>query len=343
MSRDANSDASVWETTETMIDRFFGSFWGLYKVKRLAMPLVLAGVVAAFLFESVTCVSAVFPGTTGVLGRCIHVWTPEFIEMATSLSFSLTAFLLVGVTVLVAVERQQRLAEGDDNGPELTAILHVRSGNGEEFTDNDPYFYVSDIVEYEDGSRIAGEVGPRWYIERVDGRRITVVEVSDRSDAMLLGTGVYRIRKPDPREEDGFEGNGWRAYGRYQGSAQYLPEVNWLLNPDQRVDWVVREEDQNDVDEDDLSNAERRAQFRAKLGRAISYSISAAILGIGMQGYPWSTAANATPWLSDLPPVEHLIYWTSSYVFLVIFLGMVWTSIGLIELMLQLPQEQKEE
>lgn len=336
MSNDTNPEASVSEIIESMTDRFFESFWGLYKVKRLAIPFVLAGIGTAFLFESVMCASTVLPGMTGVLGQCLHVWTPEFIESATTLSFSLTAFLLVGVTVLVGVESQQGSNELNDNGQGRTAILDVRPGTREEFTDNDPHFDVSDIVEYQDGRRIGGAVGPRWYIEDVDERRVTVVEVSERSDAILLGSGVYRIRKPDEGEPDG---NIWRVYGSYQGSPQYKIELNWLLEDNRRVDWIVGEVDQNDADEGDVSRSDPREQFRAKLGKALSYSISASILGIVIQGYPWSTTANMTPWLSDLSPVEHIGYWASSYVFIVIFLGMVWTSVGLIELMLRLSQE----
>ena len=74
----------------------------------LALSLILLlGVI-----QIVTCILQIRP----LVGGCVQFQSPEFVELGTNLAFSLTAFILAGLAILVSFTDKEFLADLKDWG-----------------------------------------------------------------------------------------------------------------------------------------------------------------------------------------------------------------------------------
>lgn len=310
---------------ESLLERFFGGFWGLGRLKIVGMFALVVAFLIGSLNELWCILGSLVLNETGV---CSHVFNLAFVDNATTLSFSLTAFLLVGVTVVVAVQRQQ-------TSPDLNvdvAELWLRTGL-EGVNLNEWISVVEGSVErYTDG-RQDGPEYVDWELQPRTNRLIFGRREPPEPDTIQPPDGNYEIVNARSMvDPDAPPANlAWRLQGEIRRPYERIEEIDWLVAGENRIDWWLVE----DEDEEGTSQA-----FRARLGSALSYSVSASVLGILIQWYPWISGDTTAPWLSTLSLPVHVFYSVFSTFFALIFLGMIWTSIDLVELMARMREKE---
>lgn len=287
--------------------------WGLYALAALTGLLLI--------IESL-CHGIV--GTNPIEGACRHFITLTFIEQATTFSFSLTAFLLVGVVVVSSfiVTETRRL---DFNVNEF----ELRLGDDDSGDNNGPQITITEYENFDSGEKASSDSGlATWYIDRniihpINGYEI--VQLSEEIDNIGLRGSRYAVRDVEGGETDlDLEENyDYRIKGRVNYSENILDNHYYrdTENEQRRIHWLLREEELG------LEPIERQ------LRRAVAYSISASVLGVLIQGYPWVAEAASDPWLLDLSFPETAVYILASYLFTFIFIGMISTSVGLLDMM----------
>lgn len=289
---------------------------------------VLVGLTVLLFILELLCHGIV--GANPIQGSCRHFITLQFIDRATTFSFSLTAFLLVGVVVISSflVSEEQQLEIGIDEFE-----LQLGEGGG---SDNDrSNITITDYEDLESGNERLSEAGlTTWFFNSIERKRYNgyprVYEIVQLSEGKDLGLGGSRYAVLDV---DGDETNpdleekyDYRIKGRSHVSEDIFNNHSYIDPEDEqsRIHWLLREE------ESELRTLERQLQ------RTVTYSISASLLGVLIQGYPWVPAMIPDPWLLTLSFPETVVYIPASYLFTLIFLGMIETSVGLLEVMNEL-------
>lgn len=295
--------------------------WGLY---------ALAIVTVFLLIIELLCHGIV--GTNPIQGSCRHFITLQFIDRATTFSFSLTAFLLVGVVVVSSflVTEEQQLELGIDE-------FELQLGEGGGGDSDRGYVTITEFEDFESGDKRKSESGLTTWFSNSFTQKLShnnypksyeILRLSEEKEGLGLGGKRYAVRdieteEADPDLEEKYD---YRIKGRGHFDRDY-PGNRYYIDPEDerpRIHWLLREE------EPELRVLERQ------LRRAVSYSISASVLGVLIQGYPWLAATAPDPWLLDLSFPETVVYIPASYLFTLIFLGMIGTSVGLLELMSEL-------
>lgn len=276
-------------------------------------------------------------GANPIEGACRHFITLQFIEQATTFLFSLTAFLLVGVVVVSSfiVTETQRL---NLDPQEFELVLREGGGND----NNGSQIAITHFEDFVSGEKTSTESGlATWLIASPNHRilselrnRIERIQISEEPGGLRLGDNRYAVRDIDGEDTDtDIEGKyDYRVKGHVNGEENF-PDV--LSYPDDeneqaRIHWLLREEE-----------AELRAIER-QLRRAVTYSVSASVLGVLIQGFPWIVDVASDPWMLGLSFPETVVYIPASYLFTFAFLGMITTSVGLLEVMAELLTRQRD-
>jgi hypothetical protein len=315
------------ESFETRIDRFFQWLWPLHRLRDFGVPLLISGIILAFTAELVICATAVFDLTYPYFGGCRHILTIQLIEGATSLAFSLTAFLLVGTVVLAADQIRESEVDSSDGGRGDGWQLRIKPDNN--VSRDRPRIQVIDLIEFKNYKRIDSGVGPDWYIMDSDLENRTLIVAQDTIQSDLsIPEGTYRV---DITDTGSSESHSWLAYLESDVDfSEYNLGVLERAFTESTLGWAIRPESETD-DDGDLDGTVQ--EYRRQVQRALSYGVSASILGILIQAYPFGAPESIGVWLSNLESFEHIGYFISSYIFILMFSGMIWTSIGLVELL----------
>jgi hypothetical protein len=309
-SYDANLIRSLLTTAESVIEWIFDGISGgrVLRILGFLTLLLLFGIgVIAEIWCWLTTVGELFGFTSGT---CVHLFSLAFIEPATELSFALTGFLFVGVT-LVAVLMGQA---GDQ--PAQTAELIISTDEETVEMRGDYSFPEGEIELYEGGEQLDDD----WVTWTIIVRSADSLQ-ANRTQKMTIEPpdGSYVIWNsltgPAPTE-----GRAWHLSGDiHERNVDEFPD--WLLGSEKGISWWI------------VADLEPRlAAFRAKLRRATGYAVSASVLGVIIQSYPWRVTVSENPWLGRLPMSQHFFYGVLAIVFTFVFIGMAWTSIGLLEL-----------
>lgn len=245
-------------------------------------------------------------------GTCIHLFSLAFIGPATELSFALTGFLFVGVTLVAVIVGQV------EDQPAQTAELIISTDEETVETRADYSFPEGKIELYEGGEQLDDD-WVNWTIAVRSADSLQANRTQTQKKPIEPPDGSYVIWNsltgPAPTE-----GRAWHLSGDIHG--QNVDEFpDWLLGAEKGISWWI------------VADLEPRlAAFRAKLRRATGYAVSASVLGVIIQSYPWYVTVSENPWLGRLPMHQHFFYGVLAIIFTFVFIGMTWTSIGLLEL-----------
>ncbi|WP_230455353.1 hypothetical protein, partial [Halorubrum sp. BV1] len=242
---------------------------------------------------------------------CMHLFSRSYIQHATELSFSLTGFLFVGVSVVAVITRQS------SDEPTQTAELTIVTGEEIPEVEGTYSLYRDEIERYVGGSRIDSTlIG--WSV--VSNSPESLIAYREQKLPVEPPDGTYEIWNsitgPTPTE-----GDAWRLHETTDQQRDDEPLPDWLQGPNGEIDWWIVPDTEPQLE-----------AFKLKLKRAVGYAVSASILGVIIQSYPWNLSTDPDPWLETLPMHQHLLYGILATIFTFVFIGMAWTSIGLLEL-----------
>lgn len=317
--------------------------------------LLLGALVFGAVLEIGICATAGAEWTPWILpDQCIHFVNLTIVNAATTLSFSLTAFLLVGGTVIGAIAGIQTIDSRDsesesDGEPRQGFDLHIiEQGTSDESDSDQPVIRITDFAE----GNIVGEsgrwqwnsqggyIGPNLVITEPFIGGIRVVQTTDHPEAFQFNPGQYRIYPWETVTEAATKPPGTvigRAYGTINGSLNQISHLRTRIDDDKKIDWLVTRRDRPPRPADRTTDVER---ILIRVKRALEYAISASLIGIILQGFPIASSAmiantlgipiDQAIWVTWF---EHVAYFVGSYVFAVIFLGMIKTSLGFFELL----------
>jgi hypothetical protein len=330
---------------------FFRQFRWLRRLKETALPLLVVGLIVSFQYEFVSCGFVRFGVTTGVVpDTCVRVLGDRFVAEATRFSFSLTAFLLVSVAVVLTTD--QRLIEDEEDNDETEPedeeneedeesdggdlppgdrFIVRSSGVGSQPVESDKKYKFQDTrrVRYNGGEEntIRSGNGPYWVEVAELDDRIFVDEYGPEG-LIRPGIGEYRVWDLDELSEAqraSVQGVTWIAeWTNYDG-----PKFIALVGaPSGRLEEQIFDESSPDAS---------LVTFTRRLRIAVTYAISASLLGVVVLGLrPLLPAVD----LAALASLGTLLQQTAQFaitaathLFALVFLGMVWTSLELIELL----------
>lgn len=310
--------------------------------------------IAAFLYEILACVLLQFRASAVFFpNRCIHIIGLSFVSEATTFSYSLTAFLLVAVTVVFAIGKQVSFHndEGDsdnqgeppdDDFPDggLRFVVTLSSPNKTEDDYLTTYGFIDTVeIEYQEGEQIRGNGGNGPYWGLIGHDEVTAfVEEFSSEPLFRFGRGIYILYQRDELTDEemaNLEGKKWVTHPRFGTGPHVLIKI---LDPDVGTNGPDNNEPEPTDIEDEGNDSEITIEeFGRKLRKSLSYSISASLLGTLIVGFtPPPTIIRYTEVPLAPGVVESMspfLFTISVYIFSVIFLGMVSTSIGLVDLM----------
>lgn len=308
-SSSARRGESLLTTGETAIDLIFKQISGgrILRISGFLALLLLFGIgVMAEIWCWLT-IGGNLLGFTNV--TCVHPFNLTFIGSATELSLALTGFLFVGVAVVVV------FASREEDQPTETGELTISTQEQQTDTEDNYSLPEGTLKLYESGKKL-DENRINWII---DVRSHDLLE-AHRSQKKPIepSDGSYVIWNsltgPAPAE-----GRAWHLSGDIHGrNVDEFP--NWLLSTGRRINWWIVPDLEPQL-----------AAFKAKVRRATGYAVSSSVLGVIIMSYPWEVNPEQNPWLHALPMHEHFLYGLLAIVFTFVFLGMAWTSIGLLE------------
>lgn len=297
-------------TAETVMELIFsGKSWG--RALRISGFFTLLILFAVGVIAEVRCwltIGGELIGFTGI--RCGHLFNLNFIGVATELSFALTGFLFVGVAV-VAV-----LASQATDQPAQTAELIISTQ--EETAETQAEYNLSEgkIELYESGGKIDDD-WVDWTIAVRSADSLRAFRTQKKPVEPPDGSYIIwnSLTGPAPTE-----GRAWNLRGDfYNRAVDDFPD--WLMGSGEEINWWI------------VADLEPRlAAFRAKVRWATGYAVSASVLGVIILSYPWQSNVVQNPWLGSLPMHQHFFYGLLTIIFTFVFIGMAWTSIGLLEL-----------
>lgn len=302
-----------------LLNWVFTSAEPLRRIGRVSFAALFPLWIFLILHEVLSCVSGKLKKDIPLVANsCWHPITVDFLDQATKFSFSLTAFLLVSTTVVVALERIRGRVLIPVGQLEVTEIGSEEDRRPSELS----------IREYRNGSMVNnGTV--EWWLKSRDGNVFRVTEYRASPPDIGLATGQYAIQPlsgtQDTEAGPATDKHGWVVSGSLQGASRRLQKdyPNEFIAPDEEIEWWVTEEAESE---------EILAKMRKRIRRTATYSISASLLGVFMTGYPWA-GPNSSSWLESLSTPENIAYVLFSHAFLYVFLGMVWTSLGVLDLL----------
>jgi hypothetical protein len=329
---------------------FFRQFRWLRRLKETALPLLVVGLIVSFQYEFVSCGFVRFGVTTGVVpDTCVRVLGDRFVAEATRFSFSLTAFLLVSVAVVLTTD-QRLIEDGEDDdetgtddeesdedeesdGGDLPPgdRFIVRWSGGEsasEEGDTRYEFQETRRVSYRDGSEQRGNTGngPYWVqVDEFGGH--PVVDESGPKGIIRTGPGAYRVWDLDELSESqraSVQGRTWIAEWTNYDGPKFIASVG-----------TVSGEWENELFDESSPDASL-VTFTRRLRIAVAYAISASLLGVVVLGLrPLLPAVDLAALASlgaFLRQTAPFAITAATHLFALVFLGMVWTSLELIEL-----------
>lgn len=316
----------------------FSNLLVLGHVKSYVVPSLLIAIIPSFLYEFISClfiqagIGANYLPTT-----CSHIIGDQLITNATTFSFSLTAFLLVAVTVVFMIGKQISSGPSDEDGPNGSdndypdggdRFIVIRSRSNRSTEDYiDTFEFIDTVpIEYEEGEEQQGN-GPTWGLLGYTNDDVFFVEEVDSPNLLQLGPGEYYLWSDDDiaeNEKRDLPGVKWSTYPRFRDGEHFL--LKTFAAPLPFPDLPIGDDD--DSDEDDPTIQE----YGNILKRSLAYSISASLLGIIIISFspPPQIVGFEIGFLWRTFP---LIYSIATHTFSIIFLGMLWTSIDLIDLM----------
>ncbi|WP_132060293.1 hypothetical protein [Halorussus amylolyticus] len=301
-------------SAEGILNWMFEKRVSLASLKSFGLLLLVVGFVIGVFFEAVCVISSVADLVGFSSSTCIHVFGLRLIDPATTFSFSLTAFLLVATTVVVAVV-------GSTAAPNRIGSLRIKTVDGFPELPNSAQISEGRLTKYTD----IGKLDPhhvQWLLHAKSPESIAAYRAEKNELEPTDGKyQIWRVGNEPPASE--------RPVWRFQGDIGWENKDNnlpdWLVsdsNERQSIDWWIVP-DQEDAHQ----------ELRTALQSSLTYSISASLLGIVLAWYPWDTGSLPNPWLTGLSPWENLSYAVLATLFTFVFLGMVYTSIGIIEIL----------
>lgn len=315
----------------------FSNLLVLGLVKSYVVPSLLIAIILSFGYEFISCLLIQAGiGANYLPVTCSHIIGDQLITNATTFSFSLTAFLLVAVTVVFMIGKQISSGPSDEDGSDGSngsdndypdggdRFIVIRSGSNRSTEDYiDTFEFIDTVpIEYEEGEeqRSNGGNGPTWGLVRYTDEGIYIVEEVDSPGLFQLGPGEYHLWSDDDipeNEKRNLPGKKWSTYPRFGDGEHFL--LKTFAAPIPFLDLPIGDDDDSDEDNSTIQ------EYSSKLKRSLAYSISASLLGIIIISF-----SLPPQFLSSISP---FIYSVATHTFSIIFLGMLWTSIDLIDLM----------
>lgn len=293
-------------------DTVFDWVWRLKYLKRVGKIALFYGAFAVIVSEMLCIVSI----GSGFSGRCNHLANLSLVENMTTFSFSLVAFLLVSTAVVVGISRQ-RLNSSPNPAAEID-IQTVNEVTEREMNPNDQL----ELTRYK-ANTTTGTVSVDWIISSDSPTSIQAIRW--QPDSIEPSNGIYEIW--DARSgQSPSRFPAWRLRGSIYGPDNSdITPITHLIH-DREIDWWISSN----------TTTDSFKEFRTTLSKAVKYSISSSVLGVAIQSYPWLTSFANYPWLTILTPIEHLFYSAGVILFVFISLGMIWTSVDLVNIMVEL-------
>lgn len=301
-------------SAEDILSWVFEGRVSLVSLKPVGLLLLMAGFVTGVLFETVCIISSIADLLGLGSSTCIHVFSHRLIDPATTFSFSLTAFLLVATTVVVAVVNNTAT-------PNRTSDFRIRTVDEFPELPNSALVTEGRLTKYTDVGRLDTQY-VRWLLHAESAELIAAYRTE--KDELEPTDGKYQIwrLKNDPPPSE-------RPVWRLQGDIRWKDRENnlseWLVSDGddgQSIDWWIVPD-----------KVDTYQELQTSVRSSLTYSISASLLGIVLAWYPWDTGFLPNPWLIGLSPWENIIYAVLATLFTFVFLGMVYTSIGIIEIL----------